>query len=207
MFILWKKRPIPESPARQGYVCTHEGPGRTLLTPVLVRSVRKNGRPSREHLWRPAPSIRSCCLRDPAVRWSWWEEVARTFHAFVEDPQVDRDLRKQVLAFEDELVRQLREVVSLPRGRRPGGQSSGFRWRPRNVRGEVGPTRVYVVDPTAALQILGLTWPCTPEEVRRAFRTRAKDAHPDRGGTHEAFIALQQAYDDALAFAEAGGDV
>jgi len=49
------------------------------------------------------------------------------------------------------------------------------------------------------LRLLGLRLPCTEADVRRAFRQQALDAHPDRlGGTHGAFVALQQAYEDAL---------
>jgi hypothetical protein len=39
-------------------------------------------------------------------------------------------------------------------------------------------------------QILGLARGCTREEVKRAFRARAWDAHPDRGGEEQPFIDL-----------------
>jgi len=46
---------------------------------------------------------------------------------------------------------------------------------------------------------LGLTFPCTHEEVRRSFKRRALDTHPDRpGGSHEAFLAVRAARDEAL---------
>jgi DnaJ domain len=48
------------------------------------------------------------------------------------------------------------------------------------------------------LEILGLQQPCTVAEVKRAFRRLAKDAHPDRGGTKEAFIAIRRAYEEVL---------
>jgi hypothetical protein len=50
------------------------------------------------------------------------------------------------------------------------------------------------------LRALGLTWPCTAAEVTRAYRTLAKVAHPDTGGTTGDFQALQEAYEEALAF-------
>ena len=51
----------------------------------------------------------------------------------------------------------------------------------------------------ACLRLLGLSLPCSQADVRRAFRQQAFDAHPDRSsGTHGAFVALQQAYEDAL---------
>jgi hypothetical protein len=42
--------------------------------------------------------------------------------------------------------------------------------------------------------------PHAPEgDLRRAFRQRAFEAHPDRGGTVEAFLAVKKALDEGLA--------
>jgi hypothetical protein len=49
----------------------------------------------------------------------------------------------------------------------------------------------------ACLAVLGLTFPCTIAQVRDAYRDRVRRAHPDHGGGHEAFIALQEAYEEA----------
>ena len=48
------------------------------------------------------------------------------------------------------------------------------------------------------LRLLGLSWPCTAADVRTAYRRLARSAHPDSGGTHEQFLALQEAYTQAL---------
>ena len=48
------------------------------------------------------------------------------------------------------------------------------------------------------LQVLGLTLPCTQDDIHRAFRTRVMSAHPDRGGSDEAFRQLYEAYREAL---------
>jgi hypothetical protein len=48
------------------------------------------------------------------------------------------------------------------------------------------------------LSILRLSFPCTLGEVRAAYRRLVKRAHPDRGGSHEEFLALRDAYDQAL---------
>mmetsp|Transcript_107624 Transcript_107624/g.299795 ORF Transcript_107624/g.299795 Transcript_107624/m.299795 type:complete len:487 (-) Transcript_107624:130-1590(-) len=43
-------------------------------------------------------------------------------------------------------------------------------------------------------QILGVAQGARPEEVRAAYREKAKTAHPDKGGDPESFCRLQQAY-------------
>ncbi len=50
----------------------------------------------------------------------------------------------------------------------------------------------------ACLAVLGLPWPCTEQQIKRAFRMQAKQVHPDVGGSSEAFRALWQAYQEAL---------
>jgi hypothetical protein len=60
--------------------------------------------------------------------------------------------------------------------------------------------RVRREEPAGSIwQILGLTPQATVAEIRAAFRQRALVAHPDRGGDPEAFRALRQAHDEALA--------
>ncbi|WP_428304669.1 J domain-containing protein [Lacipirellula sp.] len=51
--------------------------------------------------------------------------------------------------------------------------------------------------PAPALTALGLTSDATLEEVERAYREQAKQAHPDRGGTVEQFKRLQIIYEQA----------
>jgi hypothetical protein len=48
------------------------------------------------------------------------------------------------------------------------------------------------------LVALGLKTPATVEQVKRAYRRLSRAAHPDHGGTNEAFIALQAHYEQAL---------
>ena len=50
-----------------------------------------------------------------------------------------------------------------------------------------------------ALAALGLSAEATVDDVKRAFRERAKTAHPDQGGSDSAFIALKANYERALA--------
>ena len=47
--------------------------------------------------------------------------------------------------------------------------------------------------------ILGVTAKATLAEIKRAFRKRALETHPDHGGDPAAFRTLQQAYEKAIA--------
>jgi hypothetical protein len=46
-----------------------------------------------------------------------------------------------------------------------------------------------------ALDLLGLTWPCSPEVLKATYRRRSKELHPDAGGDPEEFHRLQAAYE------------
>jgi hypothetical protein len=48
------------------------------------------------------------------------------------------------------------------------------------------------------LKVLNLSWPCTVTEVQEAYRRLVKSAHPDGGGSHDKFLELQAAYEQAL---------
>ncbi|SEI06018.1 DnaJ domain-containing protein [Rheinheimera pacifica] len=45
-----------------------------------------------------------------------------------------------------------------------------------------------------ALALLGLPAGFTPQQLKKAYRTKALQLHPDRGGEQQQFILLQQAY-------------
>ena len=47
----------------------------------------------------------------------------------------------------------------------------------------------------AYLQIMGLTFPFTYQELKKAYRQKALQTHPDSGGTAEAFLKINQAYE------------
>lgn len=49
-----------------------------------------------------------------------------------------------------------------------------------------------------AAEILGVKQGATEEEIRKAFRQKSKEAHPDVGGSAEAFSRLQLACDTLL---------
>ena len=55
--------------------------------------------------------------------------------------------------------------------------------------------RQYTPRPVAAL---GLTMPCTCEDLKRAYRERVKHLHPDRGGDQRRFLVLQAQFEEAM---------
>jgi hypothetical protein len=57
----------------------------------------------------------------------------------------------------------------------------------------------HAAPPASAWSVLGLEPGATLSEVKRAFRARALETHPDRGGDAELFRAVQQAYEKLCA--------
>jgi hypothetical protein len=46
---------------------------------------------------------------------------------------------------------------------------------------------------------LGLQMPCTEEDLKRAYRQKVKELHPDHGGDQRRFLILQAHFEEALA--------
>jgi curved DNA-binding protein CbpA len=57
-------------------------------------------------------------------------------------------------------------------------------------------------DRPRCIQALGLTLPCTTDEVLSAYRTKVKSVHPDRGGDGREFLLLQEHFEQAMSLAE-----
>ncbi len=70
-----------------------------------------------------------------------------------------------------------------------GSGRSGSRRRPGQPSGASGPTRAEARD------VLGVTVSADGDEVRRAYREKVKDVHPDRGGDPDEFKRVTAAYD------------
>ncbi len=49
---------------------------------------------------------------------------------------------------------------------------------------------------------LGLTLPCTTEDILVAYREKVKFLHPDRGGDRRDFLRLQTHFEQAMALVE-----
>jgi hypothetical protein len=75
------------------------------------------------------------------------------------------------------------------------------RERERRARRARGPFGAGPMPPSvrAECAALGLRWPCSETEVKKAWKRLAAEAHPDRGGNHDAFISLTKARDTLLA--------
>jgi hypothetical protein len=59
---------------------------------------------------------------------------------------------------------------------------------------DAGPVPAWVLGRLReALRVLRLGWPPTDETLTSAWRRRALETHPDRGGDHKTFVAVQQA--------------
>jgi hypothetical protein len=80
---------------------------------------------------------------------------------------------------------------------RDGKARRGREWF-YTTEGKARHMRSMPVHTVEGLEALGLSWPCTGGEVKRAFRERAKTAHPDAGGTDAEFITLCENYEKAL---------
>jgi hypothetical protein len=55
------------------------------------------------------------------------------------------------------------------------------------------------------LTTLGLSLPVTEADIKQAYFARARETHPDHGGSAEAFIGVQAAYKEALDYLSTRG--
>lgn len=82
--------------------------------------------------------------------------------------------------------------------KKPAPESKDWNWAGSNNYTLPSFSQVFGVE---CLTTLGLSLPCTRDDVRRAYKRLAKIKHPDLGGSHHEFIKLKQAHDSALRFA------
>jgi hypothetical protein len=54
-------------------------------------------------------------------------------------------------------------------------------------------------DASRCILALGLTLPCTAEDILAAYRRKVKKLHPDRGGDRRQFLRLQAHFEQAMA--------
>ena len=81
-----------------------------------------------------------------------------------------------------------------PWGVRAEGAASSFNAHGRSTTATTNAARAT----TASIwETLGITARATADDLKRAFRQRALDTHPDRGGDAEAFRQVQSAFKEA----------
>jgi hypothetical protein len=60
-------------------------------------------------------------------------------------------------------------------------------------------------DSPRCITALGLTLPCTADDVLAAYRQKVKLLHPDRGGSRHDFLRLQQHFEQAMGLVAESG--
>ncbi|WP_165251520.1 DnaJ domain-containing protein [Paludisphaera soli] len=124
---------------------------------------------------------------NPALR-----EVADRWAANAEDVLRDRKARARFLlcgastggiaAYADEVLRRRDREEEAARAR-----ARAALWSPTG--------------PTAAFDTLGLFGAASLAEIKAAYRRKAVQLHPDRGGDHAAMVQLNAAYEAAVEYA------
>lgn len=56
------------------------------------------------------------------------------------------------------------------------------------------------VETPRCVAAFGLRMPCCQQDLMRAYRTKVKKLHPDRGGDKKRFLALQQNFEEAIEY-------
>ena len=127
--------------------------------------------------------------------WKREEEVRRKKEFLDQQARIALEAAERHRAEEEERIRNERKE----RVRQLKEESARFRESIRDFAKAHG--LPFVVDPQdieVHLRVLGLTWPCTKEEVAKAHRRLAFAHHPDRGGDAEKFKEIQFAYERAM---------
>lgn len=142
------------------------------------------------YAWRPGPSIRECCLHHGLAQAAWWWEVDQRFTDLARDGLEDNPELAQALLGSKKFILGLLEDT-VPRPSKEDKQAyREFRKLHRK------PRKVTIRLPSFA-KTLGITWPCSPEDLKATWRKLALQHHPDRGGRPEEFIRIKAAYDQA----------
>lgn len=63
--------------------------------------------------------------------------------------------------------------------------------------GQEAPWWAYRESPPC-LNAFGLTFPCSEDDLKRAYREQVKQLHPDRGGDKRRFLKLQANFEQAM---------
>jgi hypothetical protein len=178
MNVHWKRLQLKTN-HQEVVLCPHDEIKQPwTLSPTVVHQ--------KKNLWKPGPPIRECCIargKGLAIA-AWWWEVEQRFNELLTvglpDAQVTQVLRWQV----DVIEQLLEETVPKP----SKTQRQRYIW----YREDLNLVRE-VPDPPGFRQ-LGLSWPCTKEDLEKRWRELAHTTHPDKGGSAQEFHTVSQAY-------------
>ena len=110
------------------------------------------------------------------------------------------ELTREVLDDDGDEPRRVARWLVLPDTPPPGARPGFPRGGPGLVRRSVrGPGR-YVREGFGWADVLGVSPPFDPDQVRAAYRARSRSAHPDAGGTDAQFVRLNEAYEERGAY-------
>jgi len=227
VFLNWKKRPLSATGVLKTEPCRHppRQAGRLSLTPLISVTERIDGRPRRRVIHRFGVSIRPCCIADrdaPQTRLAFWDVITESFE------RAPAEVASSKERFEAEIAEKVPRPTPTEKAiwevfKHTFGLSCrtydaatwrlmSARWRAYQdqcrpgesytswfKRAERSSSRPLPSPPSSFAQ-LGLSWPCTDTEVRRAWKLKAAASHPDRGGDHQTFINLTRARDEALRY-------
>jgi hypothetical protein len=142
------------------------------------------------------------------VAYGWLQEISELFDNYqqvrdqLEQPfwkQYEQQLREARARAAQEHLHQERE---REHGRKFQKEQGKQRHQQKNAEQQQKAAQQPVKKPETlaeALLVLKLKPPVSIAAIKHAFRTQAQVAHPDHGGSHAAMVALNAAYELALA--------
>jgi hypothetical protein len=186
MHVRWKVKTLTSNRLTGEPTCPHRSKKPVTYTPVmmLVQGQKQT------YAWRVGPGIRGCCLNHGLAQAAWWWEVDQRFKDLAESGIEDnKELSRAILSAKRFILSLLEERVPRPT-KEAKREYREFRKLHRK------PRKVTIRLPSFA-KTLGITWPCSPEDLKATWRKLALQHHPDRGGRPEEFIRIKAAYDQA----------
>lgn len=185
MHLRWTRRQLLTNRQMGEQLCPHDWINQPItLAPAVVHQNKP--------IWYPSCTIRECCVEDETdvALAAWWWEVRNRFEDLnrvgIEDPIITKALLEQLSYIED----LLEETVPKPTQAAWEAYGAQHSKQKRRIRQNVL---------TSQLNVLGLRWPCTLEEVKKRWREVASQHHPDRGGDQKTFIRMKTAYEKIAA--------
>lgn len=203
---------------RDDIPCIHAGPGRQSWAFQVIESYREYGVVHKTMLWSPRATIRSCCAvdpYDPLARARFWAQVAERAD-FLKSTARFNSNDKRVLGELTGIFLKIMNRVPMPSeaegrlydewcstvGRWQHGETFVERYQRRLAEAReqvcIPPPVPTVGTPTVleALSILGVGLPLRQDVLKKAFRQKVFETHPDRpGGDHYKFLRIKAAYE------------